>query len=64
MGSLMTSSSSAGPIQISEFPEPWFRVHNIRLDMLKEVRRISILWAEKEFCIELCQSVYDQAPRL
>ena len=24
MGSLMTSSSSAGPIQISEFPEPWF----------------------------------------
>ena len=23
MGSLMTSSSSAGPIQISEFPEPW-----------------------------------------
>ena len=25
MGSLMTSSSSAGPIQISKFPEPWFR---------------------------------------
>ena len=23
MGSLMTSSSSAGPIQISKFPEPW-----------------------------------------
>ena len=23
MGSLMMSSSSAGPIQISEFPEPW-----------------------------------------
>ena len=23
MGLLMTSSSSAGPIQISEFPEPW-----------------------------------------
>ena len=24
MGSLMTSSSSAGPIQISKFQEPWF----------------------------------------
>ena len=24
MGSLMTSSSSAGPIQISKFPEPWY----------------------------------------
>ena len=24
MGPLMTSSSSAGPIQISKFPEPWF----------------------------------------
>ena len=24
MGSLMTSSSSAGPIQISKFPEPCF----------------------------------------
>ena len=24
MGSLMTSSSSAGPIQISKFPEPWW----------------------------------------
>ena len=24
MGSLMTSPSLAGPIQISEFPEPWF----------------------------------------
>ena len=24
MDSLMTSSSSAGPIQISKFPEPWF----------------------------------------
>ena len=23
MGSLMTSSSLAGPIQISKFPEPW-----------------------------------------
>ena len=23
MGSLMMSSSSAGPIQISKFPEPW-----------------------------------------
>ena len=26
MGSLMTSSSSAGPIQISKFPEPWCKV--------------------------------------
>ena len=25
MGSLMTSSSSAGLIQIPKFPEPWFR---------------------------------------
>ena len=24
----MTSSSSAGPIQISKFPEPWSRVAN------------------------------------
>ena len=28
MGSLMKSSSSAGPIQISEFPEPWFSWRN------------------------------------
>ena len=26
MGSLMTSSSSAGPIQISKFPEPWSKL--------------------------------------
>ena len=30
MGSLMTSSSSAGPIQISKFPEPcWYIICNI-----------------------------------
>ena len=30
MGSLMTSSSSAGPIQILKFPEPWIRVYRHR----------------------------------
>ena len=31
MGSLMTSSSSAGPIQISKFPEPWIRPQKKKL---------------------------------
>ena len=34
MGSLMMSSSSAGPIQISEFPEPWSK-HTFFLMQLK-----------------------------
>ena len=39
MGSLITSSSSAGPIQISKFPEPWYP-HNIFLIS----RWIHMLW--------------------
>ena len=41
MGSLMTSLSSAGPIQISKFPEPCLRdtVHFSAMDSLGPVAR-------------------------